>query len=76
MAWADQCVERYTIVWPGQAPSYLYGYWQLARLRAEVQRGRGSAFDPAAFRDFILAQGFLPLSTLRRTTLRHFLQPD
>lgn len=73
-AWAEQCVERYTIVWPGQAPSYLYGYWQLVELRAEVQRGRGSAFDPAAFHDFVLAQGFLPLPTLRRTTLRRFLQ--
>ncbi len=72
-AWADQCIERYTIVWPGQAPSYLYGYWQLIDLRAEVQRGQGSAFTAAAFHDFILAQGFLPLAALRRVTLRHFL---
>jgi hypothetical protein len=75
-AWADQCVDRYTIVWPGQAPSYAYGYWQLAALHAEVQQGQGSAFDPAAFHDFVLAQGFLPLATLRRTTLRHFSPQD
>ncbi len=73
-AWADQCIQRYTFVWPGQAPSYLYGDAQLTRLRAEVQRGQGSAFDQAAFHDFVLAQGFLPFDALRRTTLRHFLR--
>lgn len=72
-AWADQAVERYTLLWPGQAPSYLYGYLSLTQLHDEVRRG--GRVTPAAFHDFVLAQGFLPQSLLRKTVLTHFAQP-
>jgi uncharacterized protein (DUF885 family) len=68
-AWAKLSVERYTVLWPGQAVSYYYGYRELERLRADVRARLGGAFDPRQFHDRVLSQGPVPLSTLRELVL-------
>lgn len=71
---AQQEVERYTIRTPGQATAYFYGYWRLSELRAEVEKAMGSQFDQRKFHDFILQQGLLPHSLLRKVVLSEFLK--
>ena len=57
--------DRY-ICWPGQALTYKVGEREIERLRAEIERRDGSAFDLRAFHDAILGHGSLPLATLAR----------
>ena len=71
---ANQEVERYTFRAPGQANSYFYGYTRLRELRAEVEKAKGSRFQPKAFHDFILAQGLLPPRLLRKAVLEEFVR--
>ncbi len=68
-----QEVERYTFWAPGQAPSYFCGYQRLMELRADAERMLGSRFDRQKFNDFILAQGMLSPSLLRRAVLEDFI---
>ena len=72
-AMATQEVERYTFRAPGQATSYFYGYSQLLRLRNDVEQAQGRSFDARRFHDFVLAQGLLPPSLLRKTVMEEFL---
>lgn len=57
--------DRY-ICWPGQALTYKVGEREIERLRAEIERRDGSAFDLRAFHDAVLGHGSLPLATLAR----------
>ena len=57
--------DRY-IAWPGQALTYMIGCREIERLRAEIARRDGSAFDLRSFHDAVLGHGSLPLATLSR----------
>ena len=57
-------VDRY-LAWPGQALSYKLGQLEITALRAEARARQGGRFDIRAFHDVVLAQGGLPLVTLR-----------
>jgi len=74
-AMALQEVERYTFWAPGQAPSYFCGYQHLMELRTDVERQLGERFDRRAYHDFLLAQGLLPPSLLRKAVLENFVAP-
>ena len=72
-AMALQEVERYTFRAPGQAPSYFCGYSRLMELRADAERVLGKDFDRLKFHDFILAQGLLPPTLLRKAVMGEFV---
>ncbi|MGB6001606.1 MAG: DUF885 family protein, partial [Thermoanaerobaculia bacterium] len=58
---------------PGQAPSYFCGYSRLLELRADVERLLGGQFDRRVFHDFVLEQGLLPPTLLRRAVIGEFV---
>jgi uncharacterized protein (DUF885 family) len=72
-AMATQEVERYTFRGPGQAPSYFCGYSRLLEIRADAERMLGRDFDRMAFNDFVLSQGLLPPSILRKAVMEDFV---
>ncbi len=72
-AMAQQEVERYTFLTPGQATSYFYGYSKLRDLRKEVEAKLGKKFDQQKFHDFVLNQGLLPPDLLRKAVLSEFV---
>jgi hypothetical protein len=73
VALAEQELERYTTRSPGQATSYFCGYTRLLELRADAERMLGDDFDRRAFNDFILDQGLLPPSLLRKAVIEEFV---
>jgi len=70
---ALQEVQRYTFRSPGQATAYFCGYIRLMELRAEVERVLGPKFDRRKYHDFLLAQGILPPSLLRKAVFEEFV---
>jgi hypothetical protein len=62
---AEAEVNRYT-TWPAQAPSYVIGWIEIERLREELERAGGAAFDERAFHDRLLTVGSMPLALVRR----------
>ena len=72
-AMALQEVERYTFWSPGQAPSYFCGYQRLMELRADAERILGPRFDRQKFNDFVLSQGMIPPSLLRKAVMEDFI---
>ncbi len=70
---ARQALWRTTVWSPGQATSYFYGHSQLAALRTAVECRLGAAFDRRRYHDFLLSQGLLPLSLLRRWVLEQII---
>lgn len=72
---ALQEVERYTFWAPGQAPSYFCGYSRLMELRTDVERLMEKDFDRHSYHDFILAQGMLPPSLLRKAVMEGYVKP-
>jgi hypothetical protein len=72
-AMATQEVERYTFWAPGQATSYFVGYNRLLEIREDAERRLGSFFDRHKFNDFVLAQGMLPPSLLRKAVEEEFI---
>jgi hypothetical protein len=72
-AFATEEIERFTLESPGQAVSYFYGYTQLLALRKEAEAALGTKFNQKKFHDFILGQGLLPPSLLRKTVLEDFV---
>jgi hypothetical protein len=70
---ALQEVQRYTFMAPGQATSYFCGYSRLMELRAETERVLGAKFDRQKYHDFILAQGMLPPSLLKKAVMEEFV---
>ena len=72
-AMAMQEVERYSFWAPGQAPAYFVGYSRLMELRTDVERMLGDRFDRQAFHDFVLAQGLLSPTLLRKAVVEEFV---
>ena len=72
-AMATQEVERYTFRAPGQATSYFVGYNRLLETRSEAQRALGDRFNRQAFNDFVLSQGLLPPTLLRKAVEEDFI---
>jgi hypothetical protein len=72
-ALARQELERYTFRDPAQATSYFCGYLRLVEIRAAAAVKMGERFDLRAFHDFVLAQGLLPPSLLRRAVMEGFV---
>jgi hypothetical protein len=70
---ALQEVQRYTFRSPGQATAYFCGYTRLMELRTEVEQALGSKFDRKAFNDFVLSQGMVPPSLLRKAVFEEFV---
>jgi len=66
---AQQEADRYAFRWPGQAPSYLYGYTRLRELRMKAEIALREKFDQREFHDLIIAQGLLPPRLLERAVL-------
>jgi uncharacterized protein (DUF885 family) len=71
---ALQEVQRYTFMAPGQATSYFCGYSRLMELRAETERVLGAKFDRQKYHDFILAQGMLPPTLLKKAVMEEFVK--
>jgi hypothetical protein len=72
-AFATEEVERYTFRSSGQAVSYFDGYTRLREIRSAVERELGAKFNVQRFHDFILSQGLLPPSLLRKAALEDFV---
>jgi hypothetical protein len=70
---ALQEVERYTFWAPGQATAYFCGYTRLMELRTEVERILGKRFDRQRYHDFLLSQGMLSPTLLRKAVYEEFL---
>ena len=74
-ALATEEVERFTFGSPGQAVFYYDGYLRLREIRKEAEKASGAQFNVQHFRDFILSQGLLPPSLLRKAVLTEFAAP-
>ena len=73
-ALATEEVDRYTFRLPGQAVSYFDGYTRLREIRAAAEKALGPKFDVQRFHDFILSQGMLPPSLLRKAVMEDFIK--
>jgi hypothetical protein len=72
-AFASQEVNRLTYAPPGQASSNFYAYTTLLQLRKDTEAALGPKFDARRFHDFLLAQGLLPPSLLRKAVMDNFV---
>ncbi len=72
-AFATEEVDRFTFSSPGQAGSYFDGYTRLRAIRAETEHALGPKFNVQRFHDFILSQGLLPPSLLRKAVMEDFV---
>jgi uncharacterized protein (DUF885 family) len=63
---ATEEVERFTFRMPGQAVSYFNGYTRLREIRSDAEKAMGNKFNAQRFHDFVLSQGLLPPSVLRK----------
>ena len=70
---ATQEVQRYTFRLPGQATSYFYGYQRLMETRQAAEVAMGDRFNRQKFNDFVLAQGLVPPSLLRKAVMEEFV---
>jgi uncharacterized protein (DUF885 family) len=70
---AQQEVDRYTFVSPGQATAYFYGYTRLNALRAQAEIALGPRFDRLAYHDFVVHQGVLPFDVLERAIMDEYV---
>lgn len=73
-AFATEEVERFTFRSPGQAVSYFDGMMRLLEIRHAAEKAMGSKFDAGKFHDFILSQGLLPPSLLRKAVMTDFVR--
>jgi uncharacterized protein (DUF885 family) len=72
-AFATEEVDRFTFGMPGQAGSYFDGYTRLRAIRAEAEKALGAKFNVQRFHDFILSQGLLPPTLLRKAVMEEFV---
>ncbi len=72
-AFATEEVDRFTFRSPGQAVSYYDGYLRMRQLRADTEKAMGNKFNVQRFHDFILDQGLLPPSLLRKAVMEEFV---
>jgi uncharacterized protein (DUF885 family) len=70
---AQQEVDRYSFVSPGQATSYFYGFRRLNALRTRTEIALAERFDALDFHDFIVTQGFVPFEVLERAVLEGYV---
>jgi uncharacterized protein (DUF885 family) len=70
---ATQEMQRYTFRAPGQATSYFYGYQRLMETREAAEVALRKKFDRQAFNDFVLAQGLVPPTLLRKAVMQEFV---
>jgi hypothetical protein len=70
---AQQEADRYAFKMPGQATSYYYGYIQMRGLRAQAEIALGQKFNLMAFNDFIIGEGVLPPTLLKRAIAEDFV---
>lgn len=70
---ATQEVDRYTFRAPGQATSYYVGFINLRAMRIEAELAMGSRFKQREFHDFILKQGLLPPTLLRKAVMEGYV---
>ncbi len=68
---AEAEVNRFT-TWPTQAPSYIVGWLELERLKAELRQALGPRFTEKDFVEKVLEAGPLPLALLRRAVLHAY----
>jgi len=61
---ADLEVRRYTYFYPGQAPSYYYGYLLVKKMLSDAQNRKG--FRQKCFNDQLISYGLLPLSMIAK----------
>jgi uncharacterized protein (DUF885 family) len=59
---------------PGQAVSYYDGYTRLLAIRHEAENAMGSKFSVQNFHDFVLSQGLLPPSLLKKAVMTEFVR--
>jgi hypothetical protein len=71
---AEAEVNRYT-TWPTQAPSYIIGWLEIERLKAELHEALGDAFVEREFHETLLEHGSLPLALLARTMRDALVRP-
>lgn len=73
-AFATEEVDRFTFRMPGQAVSYYDGYTRLLQIRHDAEQALGPRFNAQKFHDFILSQGLLPPSLLRKAVMTEFVR--
>jgi len=72
-AFATEEVDRFTFGNPGQAGSYFDGFTRLLSIRTDTEKALGSKFNVQRFHDFILSQGLLPPTLLRKAVMEDFV---
>jgi uncharacterized protein (DUF885 family) len=72
-AFAEEEVQRFTFMAPGQATSYYYGYTRLMQLRGETEVKLGTKYERQKFNDFILSQGLLPPELMQKAVQEEFI---
>jgi uncharacterized protein (DUF885 family) len=72
-AFATEEVDRFTFGAPGQAGSYFDGFTRLIAIRTDAEKTLGAKFNVQKFHDFILSQGLLPPSLLRKAVMEDFV---
>lgn len=72
-AFATEEVDRFTFRMPGQAVSYYDGYTRLLEIRHDAENALGPKFNVQKFHDFVLSQGLLPPSLLRKAVMTEFV---
>lgn len=75
-AFATEEVDRFTFRMPGQAVSYFDGYLRLREIRDAAQSALGPKFNVQRFHDFVLLQGMLPPSLLRKAVMTEFVPKE
>ncbi len=69
-SWAKVEFDRYSFIYPGQAPSYYYGYKILMETKEQVRRKKDTILDEKCFNDAVLDQGLLPLTEIKARLVR------
>lgn len=72
-AFATEEVDRFTFGSPGQAGSYFDGFTRLLAIRMDAEKALGAQFNAQRFHDFILSQGLLPPTLLRKAVMEDFV---
>ncbi len=62
--------ERYSYNFPGQAPSYYYGYKSLLETKKRFKEKHKTGFTEKCFNDAVLDLGLLPLSEINSRLLK------
>lgn len=69
-SWAQVEFDRYSFVYPAQAPSYYHGYKILMSTKGEVTKKHNAIVDEKCFNDAVLDLGLLPLEEIKKRLIR------